>query len=255
MFKKAALKRRAVIAEMIGDVGRMGRVLEFGAFDNPTFRREAGDDVEYIDYFSGEELKQEFAANRRRDLEAVVTVDHVVKSHRFADEVPGAFDLIVANHVVEHIADLIGWLEQVESLLAEGGRVFLSVPDRRYTFDYFRAETTAVQLLRAHEEKLERPDFWQILDHMYYHQKVDSKQIWKGHLPERFQPRFSLAEACRRAKARTQAYANVHCWVFTAQSFERCMDDLKSAAAIPLLLDSIAPPDGGFNEFWVALRR
>jgi hypothetical protein len=251
-LKKTALRRRAFIEERAGPAGR---VLEIGAFDNPTFRREAGDHVRYLDYFSTEELRVAHAGNPRRDPAGAVDVDFVVKSSDFAGVVAGPYDLAVANHVVEHIPDLVHWFAQLTGLLAEGGRVFLAVPDRRYTFDYFRKESNAVQVLRAHREQLDKPDAWQLAENFYYHQKVDLAALWEGVLPERFTPRFSLAEALRRAEAQAAKYVACHCWVFTPPSFRALLNDLHSAGVLDLAVEHMDGPRPGTNEFWVLLRR
>ena len=121
---------------MQGDI--TGRILEIGAFDNPAFCRELGDDMKYLDFFSRAELVKMHGHNPRRNLAAAVEADQVVKSVNLAAKVVPGFDCIAAHHVIEHVPDLIRWFEQIESLLAEDGSLCLSVPDRLYTFDYFR---------------------------------------------------------------------------------------------------------------------
>src|SRR5699024_3899599 len=97
--------------------------------------------------------------------------DFVVKSLNFSNSIPRTFDLLVANHVVEHVADLLLWFAECGALLRDGGRLLLSVPDRNYTFDFFRPVSLASQILRAHEERARKPQLWQVVDHFYYHQK------------------------------------------------------------------------------------
>jgi SAM-dependent methyltransferase len=165
LLTRAATARRKMISSYLEKV--KPKVLEIGAFDNATFHSELGDDVHYLDFFSADELKEMHNGNPRRRLQHTVTVDYVVKSKHFAVEIDQKFDLIVANHVIEHILDVIFWFKQLESLLTKDGTIFLSVPDRRFTFDYFRNVSSATQMIRAHEEKLEMPDYWQLLDHFY----------------------------------------------------------------------------------------
>lgn len=47
----------------------------------------------------------------------------------FAETAPKKFDLIVAQHVLEHIADPVAFLESASALLAPGGNLCLSVPN------------------------------------------------------------------------------------------------------------------------------
>lgn len=162
MLTKMAQSRRDFLRRYRGNVTT--RILEIGAFDNPTFHRELGDEVEYLDFFSREELIEMHRNNPRRNIAAAVVVDHVVKSSDFAMKLPAKFDVVVAHHVIEHVPDLIFWFGQIERLLAPDGVLFLSIPDRRYTFDYFRPVSLATQMMRTHFEHLERPDLWQLTE-------------------------------------------------------------------------------------------
>jgi SAM-dependent methyltransferase len=47
----------------------------------------------------------------------------------FAAKEPGKFDLIVAQHVLEHVPDPVGFLECARGLLAPGGKVCICVPN------------------------------------------------------------------------------------------------------------------------------
>ncbi|WP_156964641.1 methyltransferase domain-containing protein [Methylocapsa aurea] len=251
MLSNVAMRRRAFIENRL--CGKKPRILEFGAFDNPTFRRELGDHVKYLDFFSGPELREMHKDNQNRDLDAIVDVDYVVKSNRFVDQIKERFDLLVANHVVEHIPDLIFWFQQAQTLLTRGGIAFLAVPDRRYTFDYFRPLSLATQMIRAHRDRLEKPDMWHLAEHFYYHQKVSLKELWDGNLPRKFEPRFSLAKALIMAEEKSGQYTDAHCWVFTADSFPQLIADLRSSGTVNLGLDGVKEPEPGTNEFWAIL--
>ena len=253
MLTKVAQSRRDFLCRHRGDV--LDRILEIGAFDNPTFRRELGDRVEYLDFFSREELIAMHRDNPRRNLSAAVEVDHVVKTSDFATKLTPGFDLVVAHHVIEHVPDPIFWFEQIEQILAPGGSVFLSIPDRRYTFDFFRPVSLATQMMRAHAERLERPDVWQLTEAFYYHMKVDLAAIWRAQRPRKFVPRFSLAKAREMAETKCAAYADAHCWVFTSPSFLQCMEDLRSAGPFPFSVAHWEEPETGSNEFRVLLQR
>jgi hypothetical protein len=54
-------------------------------------------------------------------------------------------------------------------------------------------------MVRAHAERLDRPDVWQLTEAFYYHMKVDLSALWNGQGPTQFIPRFSLAHARRLA--------------------------------------------------------
>ena len=124
MLTKVAQNRRDFLCRHRGDV--LDRILEIGAFDNPTSPSGTGDRVEVSRFLLREELIAMHRDNRRGNLSAAVEVDHVVKSSDFATKLTPGFDLVVAHHVIEHVPDPIFWFEQIEQLLAPGGSVFLS---------------------------------------------------------------------------------------------------------------------------------
>ena len=251
MLTTVAQSRRDFLLRNRGESN--GRILEIGPLDNPTFRPELGDRVEYLDFFSRTELVKAHRNNPRRNLDAAVEVDHVVKTARFAEKISAGFACVVAHHVIEHVPDPILWLEQVASLLQNDGVLYLSVPDRRYTFDYFRPVSLATQMMRAYAERLERPSVWQLTEAFYYHMKVDLAALWLGRVPPRFVPRFSLADARRLAETKCSTYTDVHCWVFTSSSFIRCIEDLRSAGLCSFSMNVMEEPQSGTNEFRVLL--
>lgn len=250
-LSKSAVARREFLLEYLGE---FGTIVELGAFDNPVFARPLGDTVKYIDWFSKEELIALHQNNPRRNFPRAVDVDFVIKDHLFARHLSEKFDIISGSHVIEHIADVVSWLNQLAMIMKPGGTVFLAVPDKRYTFDYYRKESTAVEMVRASTIGLSKPDVWQLFDHFYYHQKVECDEIWEGKAPPKFRPRFDLAEALKKATKASLNYTDAHCWVFTPESFERSMDDLFVGRFINLHVAHIEPPRAGSNEFWVVLK-
>jgi SAM-dependent methyltransferase len=61
-------------------------------------------------------------------------------------------DFVVANHFLEHCQDPIGTLKTFLRVLRPDGVVYLTVPDKRYTFDRDRPVTPLEHLLRDHED-------------------------------------------------------------------------------------------------------
>lgn len=62
-----------------------------------------------------------------------------------------SLDFVVANHLLEHLLDPIGFLDQCYQLLAPGGMLFLGLPDKRWIFDRNRRRTTLADLIARHE--------------------------------------------------------------------------------------------------------
>jgi SAM-dependent methyltransferase len=255
---KRPLKRVVRVSFLERHLGLDGKqALEIGALDVPTFRQHHALTVRYLDCFSRDELAAKHANDKTHMADAIVNVDYVAKSKRFAATIVERFDLIVANHVIEHIADPITWLQQLAVLATPCGHLFLSVPDRRFTFDYLRQPSTVVQLLRAYEEDLERADVWQILDARFFHRPLGVDDFVNGPPPsEKLAGRgLNLRRAFERARGAAESYAGVHCFVYTASSFEAIIGTLRDAGLIAWRLVELADVKPGMNEFLVLLER
>lgn len=73
-------------------------------------------------------------------------------------------DFVIASHVIEHLADPLGFLDDAHRVLRVGGVLLLLVPDRRCTFDRDRGATPLVCLIRDHERDATVPDDDHVLD-------------------------------------------------------------------------------------------
>lgn len=114
-----------------------GSGVEIGAFHFPL-RLPPGAVAKYYDYKN--------ADDHRRDHpeiapESIVPVDFVGNGETLdliADE---SLDFLAANHMVEHCQDAIKTLSIFLQKLKSEGILFLTLPDKRYTFDWRRDST------------------------------------------------------------------------------------------------------------------
>jgi SAM-dependent methyltransferase len=82
------------------------------------------------------------------DLEPDVVADvNVDRLGAFAD---ASEDFVIASHVVEHLADPLGFLDDVHRVVRPGGTVLLFLPDRHRTADRFRPPTPLEHLVEDH---------------------------------------------------------------------------------------------------------
>jgi SAM-dependent methyltransferase len=66
----------------------------------------------------------------------------------------GKLDFVVASHVLEHVADPIGLLDDMHRVLRPDGIAVVLLPDRRLTFDRRRPPTALGVLVRKHTERV-----------------------------------------------------------------------------------------------------
>lgn len=248
-------KRSQYIQSMI-DLPQ-AKILEIGAFDNPTFTKDEAN-ISYCDYFSRNELLANYGKSKPKRVQNAVDIDYVIKDINFAQNINCKFDLIIANHVVEHIPNMIGWLQNLSLILKENGLLFLSVPHKEYTFDKLRTPTSLWELIRNFEQNLVAPSAYQIADQLYYHRPIKAQDVWlKRHQSLIKKQRFAnIQQALEKAKIKIDQdkYVDTHCNVFTYKSFLSVFDELYKGKYIPFFLVSSSNVEKPDNEFHILLR-
>lgn len=124
-----------------------GKGLEIGALQDPM-PLPPGATVRYVDIAPTAELRRVYRRKARRHLVEVDVVDDGEKLGTVAD---ASCDFVAANHFFEHCEDPIGTLRNLLRVVRQGGVVYLSVPDKRHTFDRDRPATTFEHCVRDHE--------------------------------------------------------------------------------------------------------
>jgi len=247
-FVGSMATRRTFIEEHT-DLDEKTEILEIGALNNPTYERPVHL-VKYLDFASKNDLNKQNVNNPRYSLDGLVDVDYIG-----LNSVERKFDLVIASHVIEHIPNVIGWINNIAKILTDDGSLFLSVPDRRYTFDIARRESNFIDLLRMERTGVEKPDFYQILDHLYYFKDIKVEEAWSGDVKEQLKKmRFTPAKAMEAATSVSEySYVSVHCHVFTKESFEEMYGILFKLGLLELKIKAISSPIEGSNEFHVML--
>lgn len=241
--------RRDLVARHMDVSGKP--VLEIGAFDRPLYTREEVD-LRVLDYFSTAELVALAKQTEGRDPGNIPHVDYVARSSLVSHYVDRTFDLVVCNYVIEHVPNLLEWICDIRNVMNPQGRLLFSLPDRTYTYDFLRHETTVVELLRAYVESSGKPDFWQILDCLYHYRPITGVEAWFPELlQERLRTRpYTLLSAIATAKvASALPYQDTHCSVFTRDSFIALMGELGAAGLLAFKLDEVTEVERGTFEF------
>jgi len=129
-----------------------GNGLEIGALHQPApVPKDCT--VEYCDAYSKEELTDIYP---ELPPEAILEVHHVCDLDKdglapFRDR---PFDFVIANHVLEHVANPIRSLEEIFRVTRRKGLVVLSVPDQDYASDKNRELTSFDHLLDEYRRRV-----------------------------------------------------------------------------------------------------
>ena len=122
--------------------------IEIGPFASPLLN---GATVKYLDVLPTEILKAR-AITLGLDPTKVPDISYVLNKDGFP-KITERFDFVISSHSIEHQPDLCSHLNQVSEILVPDGKYFLIIPDKRYCFDHFIAESTIADVLDAHFEK------------------------------------------------------------------------------------------------------
>lgn len=236
------------------------KVIEVGGAAAPLAPRAEGWDLRTVDAASEAELVERFARIPGQDVSLIETVDWIWHGGPLLGAVPpaehGTFDGFVASHVIEHVPDLIGFLQAAETLLQPDGVAVLAVPDKRYCFDVFQPHSTTGQALAAHAAKVDRHPPANLFDFVASAAKADGMHAWGQH-PVRdltFVHRLEQAQELFRAGlADPGPYRDVHGWRFTPASFAVLLLDLARLELTDLRIERLEGPTG--CEFYAWLRR
>jgi len=232
--------------------------LEIGPLAHPVVEKHQAR-ISYLDHASTEELKEKYAADSSVPNERIVAVDYVTAG-RPLPEVVGIsrFDYVVASHVIEYVPDMIGFLKEVTQILRPGGFLSLAIPDKRYTFDYFRNDTVLADLIDAHLRRLKHPSSRQIFDHFLNARNVSCTDAWSGPLQDATAKHaHTIQEAWHLAQtlAASDRYLDCHCNVFTPPSFFGLLRGLFELDLIDLQVSHFWATAPNESEFFVTMRR
>lgn len=225
-------------------------ILEIGPFANPQFR---GENVEYLDVFDAAELK---CRAHEAGFDATGCPDRIDYLNGLESVPAGRFHVVFSSHAVEHQTDLIGHLQSAARALTDDGLYFLVIPDKRFCFDHFRAESSMGEVLEAHLEGRQRHPLRHVVDQIAGSAHNDPHRHWAGdHGEPEGLNTANLFAALRHFEEAKGEYLDVHGWRLTPSSFRRM-----TGLAFDMGLSPLAPlrvydtPRGRF-EFTAVLGR
>lgn len=234
---------------------KTGLGLEIGPSHNPIAPKKKGFNVHILDHASATDLRKKYQGHGV-NLDNIEEVDFVWHGETLQELIgkTGCYAWIIASHVVEHVPDLISYLQQCETLLKPDGILSLVIPDRRYCFDYFSSSSSTGNVLDAYSEKRVRPSHGQIFDNFANAAKRKGNIAWSFDAmggADELSHTFAEAKSHWELSISTENYMDTHCWRFTPASFRLLISDLQGLGLIGLEIKSEFDTSG--CEFYVSL--
>jgi 2-polyprenyl-3-methyl-5-hydroxy-6-metoxy-1,4-benzoquinol methylase len=237
-------------------VNKDGLGLEIGPSHNPLAPKKQGYKVQIIDHLNQEQLIAKYK-DHGVNLSNIEAVDFVWQGESLPELTNKTkhYDWVIASHVIEHVPDLISFLNGCDSILKDDGVISLVIPDKRYCFDHFRPITGISKIIDSYYQKNTIHTPGAVAE---YYLNVVSKSgniAWKPYYPGEYQLVHSLEEAVQGMDRVVSqgAYLDIHAWCFTPHSFRLIIHDLFHLGLIHLQEVDFFPTAG--CEFYVTLGR
>jgi predicted SAM-dependent methyltransferase len=131
------------IRERVASEYLQGSGIEIGALHAPL-KLPDGTRVQYVDKYPTDFLRAQHPELSEHEFAEVDIVDDGERLGKIADE---SQDFVIANHFVEHCQDPIRAVGHMVRVLREDGCLYISLPDKRYTFDRDRPLTSIEHIL------------------------------------------------------------------------------------------------------------
>lgn len=143
-LRNIILRKTGIDREALASIYLEGSGIEIGALNNPL-KMPRSVKVRYVDRMAVPELRKQYPELKTYKLVDVEIIDdgETLATLRDASE-----DFIIANHFLEHCENPIKAMINFVRVLRKGGTLFLSIPDKRYTFDRKRQVTSFNHLLQ-----------------------------------------------------------------------------------------------------------
>lgn len=215
----------------------------------------------YTDYISTEEIRQKASENPSVDFETLVDVDFVwPPGTPLRNHAPEGldFEYVIASHVMEHVPNPIGWLGELLSVLRPGGKVILYLPQRRFTWDCMRTETTFAQLADYWLHQPGVPTPGQLLDFMTHSLAITHdgpSPSWNTsgqavNLPRAYSDEGAID--CATYVMQNGNYLDAHCTVWSGASFRNAIERFVELGILNVSIDEVIEEE---SEFFAVLSK
>ena len=228
--------------------------LEIGPSFRPLVKKKEGYNVRILDYATTQELIEKYQS-QNLDVSEIETVDYVFRGERIPELIKNEkFDYILASHVIEHVPDIIRFLQDCETVLKPHGELRLAIPDKRFCFDCLRECASISRVIDVYELAPRTQTAGAAAEYFLKVCKKNDAIAWDFDSKGEITKVHSLDEAISAiGKTKNGVYLDIHNWVFTPSTFREMLLDLQSLGFIKLVetmfLDTIG------HEFFVFLKK
>ncbi|MCK5607969.1 class I SAM-dependent methyltransferase [Candidatus Pacearchaeota archaeon] len=162
-------RRREILLKNSPSIKQL-KGIEIGALCYPTLNKEDSN-ILFLDRLHTSELINFHGSEYSN--ENFTEVDFVTNDAPLKDVLKGEkYDYFIANHVIEHLPDFIGWMEDLYDHLNDNGIIFLAIPDKFFTFDKNRMETSCGHIIVDYEDNDQVDAAEHFLDALIYHEQI-----------------------------------------------------------------------------------
>lgn len=246
------------VTRLLASANSSEMILEIGPGYSPVAPKAAGWRTHVVDHTSRDALRAKYAA-ASVDISLIEQVDTIWQDGQLHEAVPpgllGRVDLMIASHVLEHLPDLIGFLNSASRIIRPGGRLSVAFPDRRYCFDCLKPWTTTGDLLDAHLRQSKRHSIKTAFNHMAYSAVVDGQLAWgpKPISAPVLLDRFAAAADTVALFREEGEYKDYHAWHFSPAGFELVFLELVALGLSDWWIETLEGPEN--FEFFILLRQ
>lgn len=219
-----------------------GSILEIGPGGHPDF---LGARVKYLDVFTTGEMEEKYGGEGKPPR-IDYSLDDLVRGI-----IPQRFDVVYSAHNFEHQINPVHHIASVAKILAPNGLFVAVIPDRNFTFDYFRTPTTLTDILSApasqtrHTAKSRLERFNRTHNNSFAH--------WFGNhgMPEDRDEAIIADFAAGEA----ETFLSLHVGVYDPQSFRKIFGLLSAKGLLGLELLRVYNTPFLRNEFVTVFRK
>jgi len=241
------------------------QILEIGPLTRPLAKKDMYPNTLYCDIRNTEQIKQLYSGNDYLtttnisvSLQDIINIDVVIQNSYKDTFKEKHFDYVIASHVLEHVEDIIYFLQDIYSILNNnGGEFIIFFPDKRYCFDHFREEASFRDAYDVFINK--RPALARmVLDFFSSAISENNPNIfWADENLSVLLPQNNIKQAveCFNKSLAGKSSDDVHYWPFSDSGFIKFLYDLTRADLIQYHCKNIYPTECNTQEFLVILQK